>query len=359
MASKVVLHIGVQKSGTTFLQHMVHANHQALVEAGVHYPIPRDWSRGKRTVPNHEWSTYGLLGTEYPWVSEKRAARESTSWKDLLAQANTCPGTVLLSAEALSVIRTPAVRRLLTCLDTDDVEVVITTRSLDRALPSLWQQHIRNGHSISFNDYLKNLAHHREKNLEDDPSAHIWRAFTLNKLVQRWSRSGATKVSVVTTPGNPPDLLWERFTQAIGTPALAQVPLAKEAHTGLTAPETLILASLNATLHSSRREADRIRQTITERFQTRDHRGGKVAIPPEWRLRLTEWMHEDLAALQQTPARVIGDINDLHPSTTQTRPPTPEETAQAGAEAALALAHLTPHQSPLRRTARRLRRLLP
>ncbi|TDB71890.1 hypothetical protein E1264_42195, partial [Actinomadura sp. KC216] len=221
MAAKVVLHIGLQKSGTTFLQHMLHANHQELAEAGVHYPVPRDWTRGKRTVPNHEWSTYGLLGTEYPWVSPERAAKESTSWQDVLNKTRTCPGTVLLSAEALSVIRTPAVRHLLTRLDTDDIEVVITTRSLDRALPSLWQQHIRNGNSISFNDYLETLARHRERNLEDDPSAHIWRAFTLSKLVQRWAKSGTTKISVVTTPGSPPNLLWGRFTQAIGTPSLA------------------------------------------------------------------------------------------------------------------------------------------
>ncbi|MFI0366456.1 hypothetical protein ACH35V_01170 [Actinomadura sp. 1N219] len=359
MASKIVLHIGLQKSGTTFLQHMLHANQKELAEAGTCYPVPRDWTRGKRTVPNHEWSTYGLLGTEYPWVSDTRAAKESTSWQDVLNQTKTWPGTVILSAEALSVIRTPAIRHLLTCLDADDIEVVITARSLDRALPSLWQQHIRNGNSTSFNDYLETLARHRKKNLEDDPSAHIWRAFTLNKLVQRWTKSSATKISLVTTPGTPPHLLWQRFTQAINIPALAQAPLTKESHTGLTAPETLILASLNATLNSPKREADRIRQTITERFQTRHHRGGKVSIPPNWHPRLTEWTEEDLTALQATPAHLIGDINDLRPTTDQSNPPTPEETAQAGAEAALALARLTPHPSTLHRTARRLRRLLP
>ncbi|MCP9951518.1 hypothetical protein LUX33_25860 [Actinomadura madurae] len=77
MASKIVLHIGLQKSGTTFLQHVLQAGGEALAEAGVLYPVPPDWERGKRTVANHEWPSYGLLGTEFPWVSRERAAEEA------------------------------------------------------------------------------------------------------------------------------------------------------------------------------------------------------------------------------------------------------------------------------------------
>lgn len=113
MASKIVLHIGLQKSGTTFLQHVLQAGGEALAEAGVLYPVPPDWERGKRTVANHEWPSYGLLGTEFPWVSRERAAEEAGSWKALLDEVNAWPGTVLLSAEALSVVRRPAVDRLM------------------------------------------------------------------------------------------------------------------------------------------------------------------------------------------------------------------------------------------------------
>lgn len=364
MTSKIVLHIGLQKSGTTFLQHMLQANKTTLANAGIHYPTPRDWTRGKRTVANHEWATYGLLGPEYPWVSERRAAREAATWQDVLHQVNTTPDTVLLSAEALSVIRTPAIRHLLTSLNTTDIEVVITARSLDRALPSLWQQHIRNGWSVSIDDFLERLAKKRDKghdHIENDPSAHIWRAFILNKLVRRWEKSGTTRISIVTTPGTPQQLLWSRFTQAIGAPALADAPLLqpKDAHTGLTAPETLLLSSLNATVqHWPRRDADRIRQIITQSFQTRTHRGTRTTIPPKWHPHLTEWSNTDITALQNTTAQIIGDIADLHQPPETTPAPTPEETANAGAEAALALANLTPRPSPLHRTAHRLLRLL-
>ncbi|MGP4029324.1 hypothetical protein [Actinomadura sp. 3N407] len=367
MASKIVLHIGLQKSGTTFLQHMLQDNNEALAEADVLYPVPPDWERGKRTVANHEWSSYGLLGTEYPWVSELRASREEPSWQALLDQINAWPATVLLSAEALSVIRAGAVHRLLDALSVDDVEVVVTARSLGRSLPSLWQQHIRNGRSMSFEAYLGGLAAQRDKgwdHIETDPDAHIWRAFILSRLVRRWSEAGAGRVSVVTSPGRPPALLLERFTQAAGLPRLTHVPVAdRQAHTGLTAPETLVLASLNAALRENfwpERKADRVRQVVTERFQARERRGGKVVIPLEWRSRLAEWSGEDLAALQDTGAHIVGDHGDLRydPDLEKTSPPTPEETGRAGAEAALAFAEPALQESPIRRNARRLRRLM-
>ncbi|MFV2178931.1 hypothetical protein ACFHW2_12650 [Actinomadura sp. LOL_016] len=371
MASKLILHIGLQKSGTTFLQHMLQNNAETLAAAGVTYPVPADWDRGRRTVANHEWSSYGLLGTEYPWVSERRAAEEAPAWEALHEQVRESPGTVLLSAEAMSVVRGPAVRRLLESSGVGDVEVVVTARSLGRALPSLWQQHIRNGRSTTFGGYLTGLAAHRDKgpdHVENDPDAHIWRAFTLSGLVRRWTDAGASRVSVVTSPGRPPELLWRRFVQAVGLTGLAEVPTVEgegaRAHSGLTAPETLFIAGLNDLLREqswSGRDADRVRQVVTERFQARDRRGAKVVVPPEWRERVAGWSREDVAALPGTGAAVIGDLDDLayDPGRDGASAPTLEETAAAGAEAALAFAELRLRESSIRRGARKIRRHVP
>ncbi|MBE1537201.1 hypothetical protein [Actinomadura algeriensis] len=371
MASKLILHIGLQKSGTTFLQHMLQSNAETLADAGVRYPIPADWDRGRRTVANHEWSSYGLLGTEYPWVSAERAEQEAPGWEALRDEVREVSGTVLLSAEAMSVVRRPAAERLLESLGTADVEVVVTARSLGRALPSLWQQHIRNGRSTTFAGYLTGLAAHRDKgpdHVEDDLDAHIWRAFALSGLARRWSDAGASRVSVVTSPGRPPELLWRRFAEAIGLPGLGDVPPVQEegplAHTGLTAPETLVIANLNDRLREGswpRQGADRVRQRVTERFRTRDRRGARVTVPPEWRERVAGWSGADVAALPGTGALVVGDLDDLayDPGREGTTPPTPEEVAAAGAEAVLAFADPNPQESPIRRQARKIRRRLP
>ncbi|QFG20395.1 hypothetical protein [Actinomadura sp. WMMB 499] len=372
MASKLILHIGLQKSGTTFLQHMLQHNAEALADAGVRYPVPADWDRGRRTVANHEWSSYGLLGTEYPWVSERRAAEEAPAWESVREQVRESPGTVLLSAEAMSVVRGPAARRLLESLGVADTEIVVTARSLGRALPSLWQQHIRNGRSTTFGGYLTGLAAHRDKgpdHVENELDAHIWRAFTLSGLARRWTDAGASRVTVVTSPGRPPELLWRRFAEAAGVPGLAEIPTVQSegarAHGGLTAPETLVIAGLNDAMREgswSRRSADRVRQLATERFQTRERRGAKVVVPPEWRERVAGWSREDVAALPGTGAAVIGDLGDLayDPGRDGASAPTPEEAAAAGAEAALAFAELHLRGgSSLRRGARKIRRRLP
>ncbi|OLT30556.1 hypothetical protein BJF79_38710 [Actinomadura sp. CNU-125] len=171
-----------------------------------------------------------------------------------------------------------------------------------------------------------------------------------------------------TSPGRPPELLWSRFAQAIGVPGLAEIPPVQEegplAHTGLTAPETLVIAGLNDRLRERswpRQSADRIRQQVTERFQTRDRRGARVVVPPEWRERVAGWSRDDVAALPDTGARLIGDTNDLayDPGRDGTSVPTPEETAAAAAEAVLAFADPTPQDSPIRRSARKIRRRLP
>jgi hypothetical protein len=366
VASKVILHIGVQKSGTTFLQHMLKANNEVLAAKGVCYPIPEDWYLGRRSVVNHEWSSYGLLGTEYPWVTAQQAAAHSDSWRALLDQVHTLPGRVLLSAEALSVIRSAAIGRIMDALGVDDIQVVITARNLARSLASLWQQHVRNGRSSSFNSYLENLAEQRRKgrdHIEHYPDAHVWRAFMLSGLVRRWSQAGASRVHLVTTPGGPTDLLWRRFAQAIGLPDLAQIPvrldLNRQAHKGLTAPEILVLASLNATSRSGR-DADRMRQVIIEGFQSREERGGRVVIPPEWHPLVAEWSEKDLADLPGTDIHVVGDIDDLRydPDRERAPAPTPEETGRAAAAAILALAEQAPRESPIRRQARHIRGLL-
>jgi hypothetical protein len=368
MAAKIILHIGVQKSGTTFLQHVLQANAEALAGAGVRYPVSPDWARGRRTVANHEWASYGLLGTEFPWVSRDRAFEEAPSWQALLDDVQATPGTVLLSAEALSVIRTPAIHRLLDALAVPDVEVVVTARGLGRSLPSLWQQHIRNGRTMSFETYLARLAAQRENgrdHIETDPSAHLWRALDLAGLIRRWSDAGAARVGIVTTPGTPPLLLWRRFAEAIGLPAFAESAVlpVERAHTGLTAPETQVLSSLNAAIRQtawSGQNADWVRKIIIGRFQARAERGGKVVTPPEWRIRIAQWSEEDLAALRDSPAHIVGDLDELRydPSSETTRPPTPEETAEAGAEAAIALAEAALRETLVQRNIRRLRQRL-
>jgi hypothetical protein len=370
VAGRIVLHIGLQKSGSTYLQRVLQLHGRALADAGISYPTSLDWRRGRRSVVNHEWATYGVLGPEYPWVSQQRAGKERAGWDRLAGEMRRWPGTVLLSAEALSVIRAPAVDRFVGLLDTDEVDVVITARDLGRSLPSLWQQHIRNGRRGGFDRYLRTLGEQRDgppEQVEDEVGAHLWRAFALGRLVRRWGAVvGSTRISVVTVPASaPPARLWTRFGEAVGVPpdVAAEVPagLDEPVHTGLTAPELEVLASVNAAIEQagwSRGPAARLRADVVEGFVNRAERGPKPAIPPAWRSRVAEWCKEDVAEVADAGVTLVGDVSDLLYDPDRSDPPAPSHAEIAGSTAAAILAAGSGSgRSFLAR--RRLRRTLP
>jgi hypothetical protein len=346
MASRLILHIGLQKSGTTYLQELIASGAAELAEAGVVYPVAPAGKRRRRTE-NHEWASYGLLGPEYPWVSEQRAAAEKGAWKTLERQVARTKGTVLLSAEALSAIRTPAIRTLLDRLAVRDVEVVVTARSLSRTLPSLWQQHVRNGRRLGFERYLAMLEEQRRMpaaRVEEDVDLHLWRAFAIGRLVRRWAREvGESRVRVVTSPGRPPELLWARFAEAIGVPGFTfrAGDAGRPVHTGLTAPEAVVLTSLNAALASAGWPSDRARRlreaVLTDGFKPRAERGPRIAVPAHWRSRVADWSAEDVADLLDSGVTLIGEPADLRPAGEDVRAPTIEEVGAACAAAVLAV----------------------
>jgi hypothetical protein len=351
MADRVILHIGLQKSGTTYLQKVLQECGDAVDAGGITYPLPGG-RRRRREVESHEWATYGLLGTEFPWVKQRRADAERDNWKWLLRQVRRSTRPVLLSAEALSVIRTPAIQRLLDALDAPRVDIVITARGLGRTLPSLWQQHVRNGRRTSFDSYLGGLAQQRERSaddIENAPDLDRWRAFALGGLVRRWVKAvGLDRVQLITTGGGPPRVLWSRFVHAIGAPALEETPpwnlLDLRTHSGLTAPETQVMMSLNSALAEAEwngQASGELRDWIVTRgFQARPDRGTRIVIPLDWRERVAQWSTEDIADLDSTGVSIVGDVADLayRPDPEPERPVPRDEIALAGAAAIMAVA---------------------
>ncbi|WP_131762832.1 hypothetical protein [Actinomadura fibrosa] len=371
MASKVILHIGQQKSGTTYLQEVLgHVAGPLAETAGILYPASiREVLPD--AVESHERATSGLLGTEYPWISAERAADERAKWPRLMARVRAWPGTALLSAEALSTIRSPAVARVAAEFAGAEVAVVVTTRSLDRSLPSLWQQHVRNGRVSTVGEFFDLLARQRDRGpaaIEREHGLHLWRAFALGGLVRRWAAQvGPERVRVVVNPGSPPDLLWRRFATAIGARHCADLPSddvrTHRAHRGLTHVEAELVLALNRAIGEagwSRYEGRAIREEILQHgLLPRTDRGPRVAVPMPARKRVAAWAEEDLADLRATGVRVVGNLDELQcsaePQDVDQPPVAPEEVAQAAAAAIMAVASRDRYAPALRRRGWRAR----
>jgi hypothetical protein len=326
VADRLLLHIGTQKSGTTYLQRVLARLSGELKREGVLYPTRL---QGRREIYNHEAAAYGLLGTaSFPWVAPARAEGQRSAWDRLRRKVQEWDGTAIVSGEALSVIDAASAGRLVESLGVPNTHVIITARDLGRVMPSSWQQHIRNGRSTSFNSYLQQQADRRgegspaalAERWDADPEQTFWRAYAIGGLVDRWAPLART-VSVVTVPrrGAPPDELWHRFRRAldVGT-VLPETPPTiddLEANVGLTEPEVLVLAALNRQIDSTKADSPGMRalrgRIVRDAFATRPDRGAPVRIPASWVPRVTAWANDDLAVLRSTAAIIVGSESDL------------------------------------------------
>lgn len=326
MADRLLLHIGTQKSGTTYLQRVLARLSGDLKRDGVLYPTRL---QGRREIYNHEAAAYGLLGTAaFPWVPATRAQAQVSAWERLRRKVSEWDGTAIVSGEALSVIDSRAAARLVESLGVANTQVIITARDLGRVLPSSWQQHIRNGRSTSFATYLQQQAERRGEGSprdlaarwDADPEQTFWRAYAIGGLIERWAPLART-VSVVTVPrrGAAPDELWHRFRRALDVgPALPEVPPViddLQANVGLTEPEVLVLAALNREVDRTKADSPDMRalraRIVRDAFVPRDDRGSPVRIPPSWVPRVSGWAQDDLAVLRSTGAILVGPESDL------------------------------------------------
>ena len=90
-AGQVFLHVGVPKTGTTFLQGVMASSRKTLKEHGVMYPGPN---------AGHFWAAQDLtehlfLGRENPMVPG--------SWAKVVRQARRWPDTTVISLELVTL----------------------------------------------------------------------------------------------------------------------------------------------------------------------------------------------------------------------------------------------------------------
>jgi hypothetical protein len=330
VATRLLLHIGTQKSGTTYLQRALERLAGKLRDQGVLYPIRLV---GKKEIYNHEPASYGLLGHDhYPWVPQVRVDAERPAWDALVKKVREWPETAIVSGEAISVVRRSGAEQLVSSLNVSDTQIIITARDLGRVIPSSWQQHIRNGRSSKMTAYIQTLANKRRGDLdadevlwESDPDLTFWRAYAIGSLVKRWqSVVGSDRVTVVTVPGREagPDALWSRFCEGLRLREFLPADPPKvdtlTANVGLTEAEVLLLAAFNKAVEGHGYDPKDVRavrmRLINEALTTRANRGKSVALPVDRFELVRAWAQQDVTTLETSRARVVGDVAELLPS---------------------------------------------
>ena len=286
MPHPVTLHVGTPKSGTTSLQNILAGNRELLRQHGYLYPGDNQ---------GHFIEALSLRDSGFRGHSFENA---EGAWERTVAQILAHDGPALLSHEILGGSKRKIVKRAAESLPGRQLRVVITCRDLGRQFPAVWQEGVKNGDTVTYEQFLADAFE-----AWDGPGAAtgMWRGQNLAGVAERWgSVTGPENVAVVTVPpsGSDPDVLWRRFGEAVGLPDAEYVIPEKPRNPSLGTVETELL----------RRVVARLPEDVKERV------GGNLSVPEHYRDRTREVSAEMLDAIRAQGFRVVGDLADLEPT---------------------------------------------
>jgi hypothetical protein len=265
---RVVLHVGLPKTGTTYLQAVLAHHRDALREAGVLYPdvLPQGMFLGAVEVRGSR-EKFGL--------SEADVAG---TWQALCDSVRAHDGPSVITHEILGGAEPAEIAAALTPLAGLDVDVVVTARDLGRQATAHWQEEVKLGDTRSFAEL------ERDQLRADVPAGdrpHFWHAQDYAAALRRWATAvPAARVHLVVgpPPGAAPDVLWRRFAEACGisqeADAVVEADAVAPANRSLTTEAIALLREVN-------RELDgRLTPREHARLVKRDLAEGRLADRP-------------------------------------------------------------------------------
>jgi hypothetical protein len=297
MEGALFLHVGMKKTGTSYLQSILRASTEELRRQQV------------VLLPHHEPAGHRLaravLGRDTAGEPIAALSRQLAARSGLRC---------LVTQEMLGRANEHQIARLAPALGEREVHVVVTARDIARTIPSAWQQYVRARRSHRFDDFLDSvLAETR------DPTAQsFWLDHGLIDLLRRWSRlapPSAVHVVVVPGDGSDPELLLERFCTATAIESAGLTRDAARPNTSLGFVQVELLRRLN---EEGASYPPRVYGKVYKREFARGVLGeqpGRRPLMPDrsrpWCERYTEKL---LSALADEGYDVVGDPADLHPA---------------------------------------------
>jgi hypothetical protein len=231
----VVLHVGLPKSGTTFLQRSLAGNAEALGDRGVLYPADGELMFR---------AALDVRGNHKAWG--RRRSDVAGAWDELCGRARAFSGTTVVSHELLAGACRRQVVAATTMLTGLDVHVVVTARDLARQVVAEWQEGVKHGRCGSFADF-----HQRVSRGDDALARHFHAAQDLPEVLARWGADlppDHVHLVVGEPAGADPGRLWARFAEAVGFDPAGYPPTGGPANPSLGVAEVDLLRRVNVAL---------------------------------------------------------------------------------------------------------------
>jgi hypothetical protein len=328
-----VLHIGPSKTGTTALQGACWHARAALEQQGLLY------AGGARHAqrPSHAVVRRGIVTGNESRVPSIRW------WKALVREMRgTRLDRAFYSSETLAHADEQTIRRILDDLG-PSLHVLVTLRSLDAILPSLWQQGIQAGGVRPLDEYLERMLGRRGP----IPDASLWFRHDHGALVGRWaSIVGADLVTVLVVDPDDRDFLFRASEAILGLASDTLRPVDTLANRSLTAGETEVIRRMNLLA----REAgigpgaryDLVLAGAATNVKRRPATAGAERVHlPAWAVeRIFEVANGFGEQIRSSGVRVVGDLArlDPKPASAARDVPVADGVVEVDAETAAALA---------------------
>ena len=297
VAQRVVLHVGSMKSGTSYLQGLLFAHRALLAERGV-------------LVPGERWRDQVSAVADV--LNRSRVAREPTdgAWQRLVGKTAAWDGTAVVSMEWLGIARPGQVERVVGSFPPGTVRVVVTARDLNRQVPAMWQESLKNGRSLTFDQYVEAVR------TDEGLGRSFWREQAVGAMCRRWADAvGVAAVCLVTVPppGSPKDLLWHRFAEAVGVAPEGVGPPDRD-NASLGAASSEVLRRLNLLVedleygdYAAVVKHQLAKKVLAARRDAEPAVGFEV---PEWLPARADRM---VGRVRDLGVSVVGDLADLRP----------------------------------------------
>lgn len=311
---RAVLHVGLPKTGTSFLQGVLRGNTEVLARHGVR--LPED----ARTQTQQLFlAVLYLTERSQTWGRSAEAGRRA--WARIAADVRRGEGTTVISSETLCLATDAQIRRILADLDGVEAHVVVTVRDPARQVPAEYQEGVKHGRRMSFATFLETVLAEEEVGGSRSRSTRrrFWNAQDPVAVLDRWAAHVAPERCHVVTcppPGAELTLLWSRMAHVLGVADVEVEMPPREVNTSLGAVQIELLRRLNRRV--SRQGNERVYGDVVKRLYAgtilRGQGGDRLRLPTDYADRVRDVAAGWVDQLSSRGYPVSGDLADLVPA---------------------------------------------
>jgi hypothetical protein len=309
VSRQVFLHIGLPKSGTTYLQDVLGTHREQLsAESRLLYP--------GRTWDDQVLAALDVLHTDLHGAHDPETVG---AWDRLAAEVRQWTGDAVISMEWLASAAPEQARRMVESFQGAAVNVVLTVRDLGRTIPGAWQEYMCNWETWSWEEFLDGVT--AEDSYSTSPGELFWTQQDLPRILSLWtSLVPASQVHVVVVPrgGAAAVELWERFADALGIDASRYGAPTGGSNASLGVESATFMRRLNVATRQAGvhwpEYNDAFKHVVAKDTLSRRRAGeSTLGIPPRYEDRTMRLAAHVQKAIVAAGVRVVGEIADLEP----------------------------------------------